>query len=90
MKAKLNNRRLNINKTISTVIVLNIIQIVIIATMILKKYFYNIHTKAASKTIDNDMILLIIILIVCFNTFLFIKDFCKRWNNYRREYIPSV
>jgi len=66
--------RLNINKTITTIIVLNAIQIGAIAAIIIYNYISKSGWQSDYKFFNRNLLLIIIILTVFFNSFITIKD----------------
>lgn len=68
-------KKLNINKTIITVISLNAIQILIIAAALIYKYIHNNTSFISGEIFREEYFLFMIIITVIINTFLTLRDF---------------
>lgn len=78
-------KRLNINKTIVTVIVLNVIQISTILGVVLYNYFNKSFMSFQEKFHNGELIIYALIILGVINSFFVIKDISSL-NNHNNEY----
>lgn len=78
-------KKLNINKTIVTVIVLNVIQISTILGVVLYNYFNKSFMSFQEKFHNGELIIYVLIILGVINSFFVIKDISSL-NNHNNEY----
>jgi two-component system sensor histidine kinase AgrC len=78
-------KKLNVNKTIITVVILNIIQIITILGVVLYNYFNENLMNFQEKFNNGELIIYVLIIVGVINSFFVIKDISSL-NGHNIEY----